>query len=304
MILRNLLLFLSRRPGLRRWLETSSLARPLTSRFIAGRSLDEGVAVCRRLNADGLLVTLDCLGENVHSPAEAKASRDAYLEAIHTIAKLDLQATISVKLTQLGLDLSEELCREEIGALVSQASAVQRGVEVDMESARYVDKTLAIVRDLHARHVAVRAVIQAYLYRSKSDLETLCREGVPVRLCKGAYREPASVAFARKRQVDENYLRLLRILLETGNDPAIATHDPKMLEAAIAIVRERRLPPERFEFQMLYGIRRDLQQRLAKEGFRLRLYVPYGGAWYPYFMRRLAERPANLLFLTRNLFRH
>ena len=300
LILRNALLFLSRRPALRRWVETSSLARPLTSRFVAGRTLDQGATVCRRLNADGYLVTLDHLGENVGSPAEAAASRDDYLQAIHRIAELNLAATISVKLTQLGLDLSGDLCREHIAGLVSEAKAV----EIDMESSEYVDRTLAIVRDLHARYGRVRAVIQAYLRRSVKDIEVLCAEGVPVRLCKGAYHEDSSVAFPRKSEVDENYIRLSRFLLEKGTYPAIATHDPRMLGAALATVRQLRLPPDRFEFQMLYGIRRDLQERLIKEGYRLRLYVPYGSAWYPYFMRRLAERPANLLFLARNLLRH
>jgi proline dehydrogenase len=303
MIARNVFLFLSRRRGLRRWLETSSIARPLTSRFVAGQTLDEGAAVCRRLNRGGYLVTLDHLGENVSSPAEAKASRDDYLQAIHKIAELDLKATISVKLTQLGLDLSEELCRENVGELAAQAGALGRGVEIDMESSEYVNRTLGIVRDLHARYGSVRAVIQAYLRRSEEDITTLCREQTPVRLCKGAYREGSGAAFPKKKQVDENYVRLANLLLERGKDPAIATHDPRMIEAALAKIRELRLSPERFEFQMLYGIRRDLQQRLVKEGYRLRLYVPYGVAWYPYFMRRLAERPANLLFLTRNLFR-
>jgi len=173
-----------------------------------------------------------------------------------------------------------------------------------MESSEYVDRTLAIARDLHARYGRVRAVIQAYLRRSAKDIEVLCGDGVPIRLCKGAYREDRSVVFPRKSEVDENYMRLSRILLERGNYPAIATHDPRMVDAALATVRQLRLTPDRFEFQMLYGIRRDLQERLIKEGFRLRLYVPYGSAWYPYFMRRLAERPANLLFLARNLLRH
>jgi proline dehydrogenase len=297
--MRNLLLFLSRRRGLRRWMETSAIPRPLKSRFIAGKTLDEAVAVCRRLNSSGFLVTLDHLGENVTSPAEARAARDAYLEAIHRVAELHLQATISVKLTQLGLDLSETACRGNLGELVSR----KLGVEVDMEEARYVDRTLDIVREMHARYGSVRAVIQAYLYRSEKDVELLCHEQAPVRLCKGAYHENSTVAFPRKRQVDENYLRLLRILLEKGNYPGIATHDPRMVEAAVAIARELHLSPERFEFQMLYGIRRDIQEKLVKAGYRVRLYVPYGDAWYPYFMRRLAERPANLLFLTRNLFR-
>jgi proline dehydrogenase len=284
-------------------METSPAADRLTSRFVAGSTLDREVAVCQKLNADGYLATLDHLGESVTSLAEAQQSRDAYLAALDKIAQLKLEATVSVKLTQLGLDFSEQNCRTNVECLVARAKTMGRMVEVDMESSAYVDRTLTLVSDLHARHGSVRAVIQAYLYRSQSDIQNLCQQSIPIRLCKGAYRESSDVAFPRKKDVDANYLRLMFELLDCGTYPAIATHDENILNRAVAYIRERNIAADRFEFQMLYGVRRDLQRRLVSAGYHLRLYIPYGNAWYPYFMRRLAERPANVLFLARNLLK-
>lgn len=284
-------------------METSSAAERVTSRFIAGHTLEREIAVCRRLNAEGILASLDHLGESVKSLEEAGRSRDAYLGALDQIAALGLQATVSVKLTQLGLDFSEDDCRINVEQLVQRARAIGTSVEVDMESSEYVDRTLALVSGLHKRFGGVRAVIQAYLYRSESDIEDLCRQSIPVRLCKGAYKEPSDVAFPQKVDVDRSYVRLMTKLFERGTHPAIASHDERIIQQAVQYVKERNIAPDRFEFQMLYGIRRDLQRRLVSDGYRLRLYVPYGDAWYPYFMRRLAERPANLLFLVRNLLK-
>ena len=302
-MLRSLLLFLSRQPWLRHWMETSPAADRLTSRFIAGHTLEREIAVCQRLNRDGYLASLDHLGESVTSLQEAGSSRDAYLSALDRVAELGLQATVSVKLTQLGLDFSETECENNVDRLVRRAMEIGSAVEIDMESSAYVDRTLALVARLHARHGHVRAVIQAYLYRSQSDVESLCRLRIPVRLCKGAYNEPSDVAFPRKHEVDRNYVLLMQILFRDGVNPAIASHDEQIVRHAIELVKEQKLSADRFEFQMLYGIRRDLQRRLTGEGYRLRLYVPYGDAWYPYFMRRLAERPANVLFLVRNLLK-
>jgi proline dehydrogenase len=190
-----------------------------------------------------------------------------------------------------------------VAQLVERAAGLNGFVRVDMEASRYVDRTLDLVCGLHEQYGAVGTVIQAYLYRSRQDIERLCRLGIRVRLCKGAYLEPASVAFARKSEVDRNYLELMRLLLDKGVYPAIATHDGKMIAAAKAYAATRQIPREAFEFQMLYGIRRDLQRQLVQEGYRVRVYVPYGKAWYPYYMRRLAERPANVLFILRNLLR-
>lgn len=284
-------------------METSAAAERITSRFIAGTTIERELAVCRSLNGEGILATLDHLGESVTSLREAEGSRDAYLSAFEKIAELGLHATVSIKLTQLGLDFSETECRTNVETLVQRAKALASGVEVDMESSEYVDRTLELVSHLHAKYGSVRAVIQAYLYRSESDIENLIRQTIPVRLCKGAYQEPSDVAFPDKRDVDRNYVRLMIRLLEAGAYPAIASHDERIIRQAIALVKERNIASDRFEFQMLYGIRRDLQRRLVQDGYRLRLYVPYGDAWYPYFMRRLAERPANVLFLARNLFK-
>jgi proline dehydrogenase len=284
-------------------METSSAAERVTSRFIAGHTLEREVAVCRRLNAEGILASLDHLGESVKSLEEAERSRDAYLGALDQIATLGLQATVSIKLTQLGLDFSEAACRANVEQLVQRAKAIGTTVEIDMESSEYVDRTLALVSNLHANVGSVRAVIQAYLYRSESDIEDLCRQSIPVRLCKGAYKEPSDVAFPHKLEVDQNYVRLMTKLLERGTYPAIASHDERIISQAVQYVKERNITSDRFEFQMLYGIRRDVQRRLVADSYRLRLYVPYGDAWYPYFMRRLAERPANVLFLVRNLLK-
>jgi len=295
------LLYLSRQRWLRRWMEQSRLTRRLVKRFVAGHSLAEALAVCRRLKGEGILSTLDYLGENVASAAEAAESAEKAREAIRLIRDNGLPATISIKLTQFGLDISEEECRGNVTKAVEAARAAGTQVEVDMESSEYVDRTLDLVRRLHGEYGNVRAVIQAYLYRSEQDVRQLCRERVPVRLCKGAYLEPAGVAFPEKTRVDGNYRKLMRILLEEGAVPALATHDEALLVEAGLIVKELGLKPEQYEFQMLYGVRRRLQRRLVEEGHRLRLYVPYGEAWYPYFMRRLAERPANVVFLVRQL---
>jgi len=303
MLMRSLVLFLARRGGLRRWMEGSPLAGRLTSRFVAGGSLEEALRVACALNSERLLVTLDRLGENVTSLDQAAASLQAYLEALELISAASIQATISIKPTQFGMNLSEHACRANVAALAEKARRLGTGVELDMESHEYVDRTLRLAVDLQHRFHCIRVAVQAYLYRSEKDVEQLCAAGVPVRLCKGAYLEPRSVAYPRKRDVDANYLRLAHLLLAAGFDPAFATHDQRMISAIQNHVRQRGIGPAGFEFQMLYGIRRDLQRELARQGWRVRLYVPYGAAWYPYFMRRLAERPANILFLLRNLMR-
>jgi proline dehydrogenase len=248
-----------------------------------------------------MLTSLDHLGENVKTAAEAEAARDAYLQALKRICAEQLPATISAKLTSLGLDLSEDLCRANAAAMVDLARANGTRVEFDMEDSSYTDRTLAIIHDLHSRFGSVRAVVQAYLYRTEADVEELCRRGIPVRLCKGAYQEPPSVAWPDKADVDRNYVKLMRILFDRGSYPAIATHDDAMVGQTFEYVRQRGIKPDQFEFQMLYGVRRKLQQDVVRKGYPVRLYVPYGAAWYPYFMRRLAERPANVIFLAKSI---
>ena len=304
LMLRRSLLYLSQQAGLRRWMENSPVSRKLTSRFVAGRTLDDGIRVLEKLFAENILGTLDHLGENVKSLEDAVRSRNSYLAALSQIEHAALPATVSIKLTQFGLDFSERACHANVRALVERARAIGSRVEIDMESSAYTDRTLRLVVELHSDFRGhVRAVIQAYLHRSEADIRMLCARGIPVRLCKGAYHEPPSVAFALKSDVDANYVKLMKLLLEEGAEPAIAGHDANILREVVRYTKEQNIAPDRYEFQMLYGIRRDLQRQLIARGFRLRLYVPYGDAWYPYFMRRLAERPANVLFLAKNLLR-
>jgi proline dehydrogenase len=301
-MLRRAILSLSQNRRLREWIQNSGFARPLTSRFIAGQSLSDGIVVLGQLWGERILGSLDFLGENVRSLTEATKSKESYLQALREIDRSALPATISVKLTQLGLDFSDEGCASNVAELLRVATRLGTRVEVDMESTEYTDRTLSIVRGLQEQFPGhVRSVIQAYLYRSEDDIRALNAARIPVRLCKGAYQEPASKAFPRKADVDANYCKLMELLFENGTEPAIASHDEHIVRSAVRRVREREIAPSAVEFQMLYGIRRDLQHELVRDGFRLRLYVPYGEAWYPYFMRRLAERPANLLFLVRNL---
>lgn len=303
-MLRRTFLYLSQQSWLRHWMENSPLSRKLTSRFVAGRTLSEGIRVLERLSKERTFSTLDFLGENVTSLDEAARSRDCYLAALAEIERANLPATVSIKLTQFGLDFSEAACFNNVVALVQRAAAMNSRVEIDMESSEYTDRTLAVITRLHERSPDnIRAVIQACLFRSEADVRMLSGRRVPVRLCKGAYREPPSVAFPHKSDVDRNYVKLMTLLLDKGTYPAVASHDENIIREALRHVREKKLSPDRFEFQMLYGIRRDLQRQLVAQGFRLRLYVPYGDAWYPYFMRRLAERPANVLFLAKNVIR-
>ena len=301
-MMRQLFLFLSTQKGMRKWMETSPAAKKLTSRFIAGETLEDELAVCARLAANKTFTTLDHLGENVTSLAEAGASRDAI-----SPRSMKSQNGLCPQRFRLKLDavrsrsISRSMPRKMSGRVVRPRQPRPAAVlEIDMESARiHRPYTLAVVEKIGT----ARAVIQAYLYRSAADIDRLNSLGIPVRLCKGAYNEPESVAFPAKRDVDQNYLKLLKILLDKGNYPAIASHDETILGEAFRYARERKIAPEKFEFQMLYGIRNDLQQRIIDLGYHLRVYVPYGVAWYPYFMRRLAERPANVLFLAKNVFK-
>ena len=284
-------------------METSRIARPLSSRFIAGLTLADALSVARSVNLQGMAVSLDHLGENVTTLAEAGTCRDVYLRALAEINSNDLDANVSLKLTQFGIDVSEDACLANVGQVVRTAAKFRNFVRIDMESSEYTDRTLEMVHSLYAETKSCGAVIQAYLRRSARDLEELNRSGIRVRLCKGAYLEPAAAAFQDKKEVDENFLALARKLLADGVYPGIATHDERMIAGTLAFVKEHKIDPLRFEFQMLYGVRRDLQKRLVAEGWRVRVYMPFGEAWYPYFMRRLAERPANLVFILRNLLR-
>jgi proline dehydrogenase len=305
-LLRSAFIALSRNRALRRFSEQTSLGVRLSSRFIAGLSIEDALRAAQSVNAQGMAVTLDSLGESVTSESEAHQAAQIYHQVLDRIAERKLDANISVKLTQMGLELSPTLAETIARELTEHARSLNNFVRIDMEDSRLTQVTLDIVHRLNASpqtRGAVGVVIQAYLYRSQADVEQLLAESIRIRLCKGAYKEPAEVAFPRKSDVDENFVRLSHILLASPVYHGIATHDDAMVAAAKAYAREHNIAPARFEFQMLYGIRRDLQRTLVKEGFRVRVYVPFGAAWYPYFMRRLAERPANVLFLARNFFR-
>jgi proline dehydrogenase len=284
-------------------METSKLAQRFSARFIAGLKLDEALTVCRDLNSSGNTITLDVLGESVNSVEEAAAARDAYIRTLSAIHDSGIQGNVSLKLTQFGLDLSTAECRTNVAQLVELAARLESFVRIDMEASPYVDRTLDLVCDLHKQYGHVGVVIQAYLYRSKKDIERLNEQGITVRLCKGAYLEHADVAYQQKSQVDVSYIDLMKLLLDRGKYPALATHDPNMIAATKEYAASRKIPRDAFEFQMLYGIRRDLQRQLVAEGYRVRVYVPFGDAWYPYYMRRLAERPANVFFILKNLFK-
>lgn len=303
-MLRFTLLYLSRHRGIRNLAERSGLARRVSSRFIAGSTLGEALAVCQRIRGEGITATLDYLGENVRSPAEAAACRDMCIQALHALHAAGLEPNVSLKLTQFGIDFGMEVCEPNVSLLVQAAAAIGGFVRIDMEGSAYTGQTLDLVRRLHGQYAACGTVIQAYLRRSPHDLASLTEAGIRVRLCKGAYLEPPVVAFPDKADVDRQYLALAQQLLEAGHYPAIATHDERMIDGVERFAASKGIARDSFEFQMLYGIRRDLQKRLVADGYRMRLYVPFGEAWYPYFMRRLAERPANLLFLLRNLWRH
>jgi proline dehydrogenase len=290
-------------PSLKRLVTRNAVARRVAGRFIAGDTLDEAELAIRRLNDRGIPVALDYLGENTESEAQARESAGAYLAALDRIQESGLDANISVKLTAMGLDLRRELALEEATRVAARGKEVGAMVGVDMESNAYVDRTLDIVEALKGSYDNVGVCLQTYLYRTRDDLDRLNRAGVPVRLVKGAYQEPAEVAYPQKASVDGAFARLLDTLVQANPYPMVATHDPALVRLTKTLVAKHRRDRDSFEFQMLYGVRRDLQEQVVAEGYRLRVYVPYGTQWFPYFMRRLAERPANLYFFASNLVR-
>lgn len=305
-LLRSTFIALSRNSRLRHFSETSTFGRRMSSRFVAGFLIEDALAAAQALNAQGLSVTLDSLGENVTTPDEARQAARVYHELLGAIAERRLDANVSLKLTQMGIDLSPALAEGIVSGLVDQAVQTDNFVRVDMEGSAYTQVTLDLVRRLHsvpANRGRVGVVIQSYLRRSANDVATLVAERIRIRLCKGAYQEPPDLAFPDKKDVDASYVALTKTLLASGVFHGIATHDPAMIDAARRFAREQGIDPRSFEFQMLYGVRRDLQRSLVKEGYKVRVYVPFGEEWYPYFMRRLAERPANVFFIARQMLR-
>jgi proline dehydrogenase len=302
-MLRSALLRLSANKKFGTWVTSNSTTRRMARRFVAGETLEEALDAARRCNGAGLMASLDYLGENVASTSDAQRSRDAYLEIFEAIAQEKLQVNVSCKLTQLGLDINTEFCTGLVLSIVERAAGFDNFLRIDMEGSAYTQRTIDLVKFVRSRNPAVGTVIQSYLYRSEKDVRDLLACGCRIRLCKGAYKEPEDVAFPRKADVDTNYVRLAQILLSSGFYHAIATHDPRMIAATIRYAASKGVSKDDFEFQMLYGVRTDLQRRLVKDGYRVRIYIPFGNDWFPYFMRRLAERPANVGFILRNLFR-
>jgi proline dehydrogenase len=307
-MLRTFFVRLSENPSLRTFAERSSLGRRVSSRFVAGTEIADAVRATQAINRASMSVSIDNLGENVTNPDEARHSAQLYHQILDAIVANQLNANISLKLTHMGLDVDEKLAREIVSGLVTKAAAMDPPgfVRVDMEGSPYTQRTLDFVHELHrmpGNANSVGTVIQSYLKRSESDVENLLAERIRIRLCKGAYKESAEIAFPLKSDVDANYVKLMKILMKSGIYHGLATHDENIIQQAQAFAVREKLSRDSFEFQMLYGIRRDVQRKLARDGWRVRVYIPFGSEWYPYFMRRLGERPANVLFIARNLFR-
>lgn len=301
--LRTILLALSRRRSLGRLATSMPVTRPIVGRFVAGQDLDEVLGVVAGLTRRGFGTTLDVLGESVSTTEAARAASVRYLEVLDALVASGLERNVSLKLTQMGLDVNQDLCEEVVGAIVRKAEDAGAFVRIDMEDHTKTSQTLEVVRRMRAIHPDTGVVIQAALRRSAADIEQLIAQRTSVRLCKGAYKEPAAVAFPDKADVDASYAKLMESLIVEGTRPALATHDPRLINRAVEIMRRNGVPKDRVEFQMLFGVRRDLQEQLQAAGYRVRVYVPFGAEWYPYFMRRLAERPANMAFMLRSVSR-
>ncbi len=303
--MRKFLLWLSERPGIFNFIKRNGLARRFASRFVAGENVETAIAAVREINKKDISASLDLLGESVSRESDAAHARDEYLGMLERISETGVNSNVSLKLTQMGFDISEDVCLANIRAILDRARALNTFVRIDMESSAYTQRTLDFFYDrLGPDYQPVTGVvIQSCLRRSEKDIADLVQRQVRVRICKGAYLEPAEVAFPDKSDVDRNYVTLMERLMEFGNYPGIATHDETIIEHAREFARRKNIPVERYEFQMLYGVRRDLQEKLRKAGYNMRVYIPFGSQWYPYLMRRLAERPANIAFMLGNIMK-
>jgi proline dehydrogenase len=303
-LMRKTFLTLADNNAMYKFVVGNEITRQMTRRFVAGERLSEALEAMKVLNEKGIKGSLDLLGENVHSQEEARKAGAEYEEILDRIQEAGLDTNVSLKLTQMGLDLGEDLCYEVTAGVLRKAKQYNNFVRLDMEGSAYTQKTLDMFKRLHAEFGnTVGIVLQAYLYRTEQDVEDVIKLGARVRLCKGAYLEPAGVAFPDKKDVDANYVKCMKRLMKDGFYPGLATHDEAIIEEAKAYAKAEGIGPERFEFQMLYGIRSDLQRELVQDGYNMRCYVPFGTQWYPYFMRRLAERPANVWFILHNAMR-
>lgn len=302
-MLRSFLIALSQNGTMRGIMERSTPGRKISSRFVAGLTVADALRVTAELNREGFAVSLDSLGESVRTEKQARSAANLYYRLLDAIAANRLNANVSVKLTGVGMDVSHALAESTVGGIVAHAEQLGNFVRIDMEGSSYTEATMALTEHLHAKHPgAVGTVLQAYLYRTVYDTERLLGQGIRIRLCKGAYKEPAKFAFPDKADVDRNYAKLMQDMLPSGVFCGIATHDPAMIAATERFAAQHGIGRDAFEFQMLYGVQRELQRDLLRRGYGVRVYLPFGTDWYPYFMRRLAERPANVLFLLKNVF--
>jgi proline dehydrogenase len=302
-MLKKTLLYMSEREGLKNLAMKFNFSRKTARRFVAGDNVGEAIPAVLELNRRGFSATLDYLGEMVNTREEADHACREYLTALDEIQKSKANSNVSLKLTQFGLGMDENLCQENVEKVVIRAGGLNNFVRIDMEGSPYTEATLRILMNLRKKYENVGIVIQAYLFRSEKDIENLIAMNTRIRLCKGAYKEPPDISFEKKEDTDRNFIKLMKILVKSGIYHGIATHDPNMIDATKEFVKQEGIASDKFEFQMLYGIRRDLQDQLIREGYRVRIYVPYGAEWYSYLMRRMAERPANLMFVLRNLVR-
>lgn len=300
----NLFLWLSEQRRVFDFVKSNGLARKLASRFVAGETVDSAIAAAKVINEDGTMVSLDLLGESVSSREETAAARDEVLEVLDAISETKVDGNVSVKLTQLGLDIDKSICIENMSQILERAKELDIFVRIDMESTEYTERTLDIFDELHDNYGnLVGVVVQSYLHRSAGDIEMLVKRGARVRLCKGAYAEPPELAFQDMKDVRAAFVALMKRLVDDATYPAIATHDDEMIDKTLQYVENNSIPVERFEFQMLYGVRRDLQKKLRNQGFNVRVYIPFGSNWYPYLMRRMAERSSNVGFMVNSLIR-
>ena len=300
----NLFLWLSEQRRVFDFVKSNGFARKLASRFVAGETVDSAIAAGKLLNEDGTVVSLDLLGESVSSQEETADARDEVLQILDAIASTNVDGNVSVKLTQLGLDIDRGLCIENMSQILDRAKEHDIFVRIDMESTEYTERTLEVFEELHDKFGnLVGIVIQSYLHRSADDIEMLVKRGARVRLCKGAYAEPPDLAFQDMKDVRSSFVALMKRLVDDGTYPGIATHDDGMVDATLKHVEENSIPVDRFEFQMLYGVRRDLQKMLRAKGYNVRVYIPFGSNWYPYLMRRMAERSSNVGFMVKSLIR-
>ena len=305
MLTRSALIYLSRQERLKEFAANFKPFKKLTTRFIAGQNIEEAIAAIKEINSRGCSASFDHLNESVTSAAEAEAEVNEYVSVLARIQQSGIDSNVSIKLTQFGLEIDPELAYRNARRVVAEAARRGNFVRVDMEGSNVTQATIDLFKRLRSEFGLndVGIVLQSYLYRTLEDARDLLKIPARIRICKGAYNEPAGVAFPEKAKVDSNYIEVMKLLLSSGIYHGIATHDPKIIDATIAFVQREGISKDAFEFQMLYGIRRDLQEQLARDGYRMRVYVPYGKHWYPYFMRRLAERPANIWFVVKNLWK-